>query len=494
MIRSPTHGRPWSSDIVESMPSGLFSARCTRSSRSTTGSPSTCTTAVSGSTRRPISRTTLPSTLTRPAAMSSSAARRDATPAWASTFCSRTPSGLSSVVHCPLPVFRPASIASMASTSGSRGASGGRSSIDVRPSRSRNSSVVRNSVALRRAVHARLLDEPSRHQGTQHAVAVHTADRRDAGTGHRLAVGDHGEGLQRRPGELRALAAEQQPLDERGVGVAGVEPPAVPHPAQVDPAAVGSAWRARSRGQRGADRGRRGWSSASASGVVLGGGVDDEQQRLQRGLEPGVVGQVGQTVLDRRARQSSSPAAFSSGDPVPRPRRGPPDRQLAEALRLVERDRRLAEQLQHGHEPGDHLQRARAVGGQRRERRLAQLGQPLPQDRDVLGDARRSARAGGRRRPSAAAWAAARRRRGRRTAPGRRRAAPRAAARRTAPPARPSAGSGAAPWPPARRTAARPACRRGTAAAGRTAGRGPPAAPSSPSSMSPRRRAAAARP
>ena len=45
--------------------------------------------------------------LTRPAAISSSAARRDATPAWASTFCSRTPSGLSwsftVLFRCPGP-------------------------------------------------------------------------------------------------------------------------------------------------------------------------------------------------------------------------------------------------------------------------------------------------------------------------------------------------------------------------------------------------------
>src|SRR5882757_4570315 len=61
-------------------------------------SPSTCTMAVSGCTRLPISRTTTPSTVTRPAAISSSAALRDATPAWASTFCSRTPSGCASVI------------------------------------------------------------------------------------------------------------------------------------------------------------------------------------------------------------------------------------------------------------------------------------------------------------------------------------------------------------------------------------------------------------
>src|SRR5882757_486547 len=55
-------------------------------------------TALTGSTRVPNSRTTLPSTLTRPSAISSSAARRLATPALDSTFCSRTPSGDSDIV------------------------------------------------------------------------------------------------------------------------------------------------------------------------------------------------------------------------------------------------------------------------------------------------------------------------------------------------------------------------------------------------------------
>ena len=125
------------------------------------------------------------------------------------------------------------------------------------------------------------------------------------------------------------------------------------------------------------------------------------------------------------------------------------------------------------HEPGDRPPAGRAVDGQRRERRLAQLGQPLPQDRDVLGD-----RDGG-----ACRW----------SMPtvggglGRSTAAARSANRAGS---TPSSTSGSSPanrsssadrareapqraWPPARRTAARPACRRGTAAAGRTAGRGP---------------------
>ena len=43
--------------------------------------------------RTPSSVTTSPSTVTRPAVIISSQARRDPAPAWASTFCRRTPSG-----------------------------------------------------------------------------------------------------------------------------------------------------------------------------------------------------------------------------------------------------------------------------------------------------------------------------------------------------------------------------------------------------------------
>ncbi|COY03741.1 Uncharacterised protein [Mycobacterium tuberculosis] len=44
-IKSPMHGRPRSSDMVECMPRGLFSAKYTSESSSTTLAPSTRTTA-----------------------------------------------------------------------------------------------------------------------------------------------------------------------------------------------------------------------------------------------------------------------------------------------------------------------------------------------------------------------------------------------------------------------------------------------------------------
>ena len=85
-------GRPSGSLIVETVPIGLLTAStmCFVSSR-IRRSPSTWMTCVAGSTRTPWLRTTVPSTLTRPSAIICSDARLDATPAWASTFCSRTP-------------------------------------------------------------------------------------------------------------------------------------------------------------------------------------------------------------------------------------------------------------------------------------------------------------------------------------------------------------------------------------------------------------------
>src|SRR5450432_110101 len=88
-MRSRTVGRPSGSLIVETTPRGLWSTTYPPLWR-TTRVPSTSTRAALGSTLVPSSVITRPSTRTRPAEMSSSAARRDATPAWARTFCSRT--------------------------------------------------------------------------------------------------------------------------------------------------------------------------------------------------------------------------------------------------------------------------------------------------------------------------------------------------------------------------------------------------------------------
>src|SRR5437660_6333892 len=79
-IRSVTVGRPWGSLAVDTTPAGLLSAYTTRLVAIATGLPSTAT-ASSGVTSRAGSVTVSPPTVTRPARMISSAARRDATPA-----------------------------------------------------------------------------------------------------------------------------------------------------------------------------------------------------------------------------------------------------------------------------------------------------------------------------------------------------------------------------------------------------------------------------
>src|SRR3982074_3463418 len=142
--------------------------------------PSTCTPAGSGLIRRPISVTTSPSTITRPAAISSSAARRDATPAWASTFWSRTPSGVGSDIVDRVHFWQ----------------EGG----DWRQILQRGQSKALKEQfggpvedATGFAVGAGLSDQTTCHQGTDDAVDIHTTYRSDAGPGHGLSIRDHSE-------------------------------------------------------------------------------------------------------------------------------------------------------------------------------------------------------------------------------------------------------------------------------------------------------------
>src|SRR6476469_849576 len=180
--------------MVVCTPRGLLNAKYLMSSRTTTRTSSTWMTAVSGSTRRPNSVTTEPSTLTRPCAMRSSAARREAMPARDSTFCSRTPSGGSEFidgVHFWQQRRDRRQIVqrgqSEALEEQFRGAVEEAAGLDVGP---------------------RLLDQSTGEQGADDAVTVHTADRGDPGAGHRLTVGDDGEGLEGGPGALGTLAVE----------------------------------------------------------------------------------------------------------------------------------------------------------------------------------------------------------------------------------------------------------------------------------------------
>ena len=149
---------------------------------------------------------TRPSTVTRPAAIRASARRREATPAAARTFCSRSggirPGSASgavaaaSAVGVGVGVGSAPSSASRAATSTS---SGGRSSRLVSPNRSRNSKPVpyRNGRPARLGA-TELDDQPAMEQRPDRVVGVDAADALDGGLRDRLAVGDDRERLEGR--------------------------------------------------------------------------------------------------------------------------------------------------------------------------------------------------------------------------------------------------------------------------------------------------------
>src|SRR6476469_2824351 len=147
--------------------------------------PSTCTTAFSGSIRVPISRTTMPSTFTRPARISSSALRRDATPADASTFCSRTPS---SSAGAPDPPGSTRSDIVKVPDVGQQGTQGRQLGqvAQAQPLQEHVGGAVERAAGVR--IDAAVLYQPPRHQGADDAVDVDAAHRGDPGAGDRLPV------------------------------------------------------------------------------------------------------------------------------------------------------------------------------------------------------------------------------------------------------------------------------------------------------------------
>src|SRR5215471_6385058 len=225
---------------------GLLKARYTSPGLAGMCFPSTLITWCSGSTRAPNRRTVCPSTSTRPAPMSSSQCLRLPIPASARTFCSRTPPGTSVRL-------------SLSSSSWSSSSSRSRSGVlildvlDVfRQERREVRQVLQAGQAqplqeVRRGpvqdgaglgIGAGFLDQAAQHQGAHHAVAVDPADGRDAGPADRLAVGHHGQGLQRSLGEADLLPVADEPLDQRRAILARVEPPAAGDLAQVKAAAL----------------------------------------------------------------------------------------------------------------------------------------------------------------------------------------------------------------------------------------------------------------
>src|SRR5690606_7702551 len=143
--------------------------------------------AVSGSTRRPSCLTTSPLTAIRPWTIISSAARREATPACDSTFCSRTPSaGLdwdfsSDVINR----------IHFGQQWGER-----RQILQRRqsePLQEQLGRAVQDAARLR--ISSSLFNQAAPYQGTDNAIHVDTPYRSHPGAGHRLAVGDHRQRL-----------------------------------------------------------------------------------------------------------------------------------------------------------------------------------------------------------------------------------------------------------------------------------------------------------
>ena len=190
--------------------------------------PSTRTTSESGSTRIPCSVTSRPFTSTRPSLISCSAARRDATPAAASTFCRRTPSqplSLLSLLDRPFDRLRArfdrlrarrahGQLSSAPPRAPRPRAGAGPAAAAPRalssPIRSRKCPVVANVTAPGVDVVSGLGDQPAGEQRADHAVHVDPADGRDAAPGDRLGVGDDRQRLQRRLRQLGLGVLEQR--------------------------------------------------------------------------------------------------------------------------------------------------------------------------------------------------------------------------------------------------------------------------------------------
>src|SRR6266851_2680418 len=228
--KSATVRRPRGSDIAVSTLGGLLNARYTRPGLAGMRFPSTLITWWSGSTRAPNRRTVWPSTSTRPAPMSSSQCLRLPTPTSARTFCSRTPPGTS--------------VRESLSPSSSVNLRSGVLILDVLNVLRQEGREIRQVIQAGQAqplqevrggpvqdgpgllVRAGLLGEAAQHQRAHHPVAVDAAHRRHARPAHRLAVGHHGQGLERRLGEADLLPVTDETLDQRRAILTGVEPPA----------------------------------------------------------------------------------------------------------------------------------------------------------------------------------------------------------------------------------------------------------------------------
>src|SRR5271165_3456377 len=238
--KSATVRRPRGSDIAVSTLGGLLKARYTRPGLAGMRLPSTLITWRSGSTRAPNRRTVSPSTSTRPAPMSSSQCLRLPTPASARTFCSRTPP-----MEPGTSVRESLSPSSKSSSSSSAwNLRSGVLIVDVLNVLRQERREIRQVLQAGQAqplqevpggavqdgsglfVRARFLGQAAQHQRAHDPVAVDAAHRRYAGPAHRLTVGHHGQGLQRRLGQPDLLPVTDETLNQRRAILAGIEPPA----------------------------------------------------------------------------------------------------------------------------------------------------------------------------------------------------------------------------------------------------------------------------
>src|SRR5580704_10858635 len=252
--KSATVRRPRASDIAVSTLGGLLNARYTRPGLAGMRLPSSLITWCSGSTRAPNRRTVSPSTSTRPAPMSSSQCLRLPTPASARTFCSRTP-----------PKEPGTSVSeSLFSSSKSSSSSSSRSGVlildvlnvfrqerreigeilqagQAQPLEEVPGGPVQDGTGF--GIRPRSLGKAAQYQRAHDPVAVDAAHRRHPGPAYRLAVGHHGQRLQRRLSQADLLAVTDETLDERRAILAGVEPPAARDLAQVEAAILGDVGR-----------------------------------------------------------------------------------------------------------------------------------------------------------------------------------------------------------------------------------------------------------
>ena len=185
--------------------------------------------------------------------------------------------------------------------SGRYGASSGSSSSDVDADPLQEVAGGAVEVGAGRVVLAGLLDQAAGEQRAHHAVDVDAADRRDPGPRDRLLVGDHGQRLQRRLGEPRLLAVEDEPLDDRGELLAGVVAPAAGDVAQLEAAALLVVLLGERLQRRGdlVDRVADGGGQRDGVQRLVG----DHQHRLERGAQRG-DGYVDQGLLASRRPRS----------------------------------------------------------------------------------------------------------------------------------------------------------------------------------------------